>query len=206
DYASIYELTEEQVAALERQGQKSAKKLIEKINKSKTNELSRLIFALGIRFVGERAAKVLADRFQTLDALMNAPAEELLQVNEIGPKLAESITFYFSVPANRERIEKMKRLGVAPSHTVTATGNRLAGKTIVVTGTLQRFSRDEIHRIIEREGGKASGSVSSKTSYVVAGESAGSKLDKAKSLGVPVLTEDEFLSMVEEGRAAAHLR
>ncbi len=197
DYASIYELTEEQVAALERKGQKSAKKLIENINKSKTNELSRLIFALGIRFVGERAAKVLADRFQTLDALMNATAEELLQVNEIGPKLAESITFYFSVPANRERIEKMKRLGVAPSHTVTATGNRLAGKTIVVTGTLQRFSRDEIHRIIEREGGKASGSVSSKTSYVVAGESAGSKLDKAKSLGVPVLTEDEFLSMVE---------
>jgi len=198
DYASIYELTEEQVAALDRKGQKSAKKLIDNIEKSKANELSRLIFALGIRFVGERAAKVLAERFQSLDVLMNATTEELLQVNEIGPKLAESITFYFSVPANRERIEKMQRLGLAPTHVVTATGNRLAGKSIVVTGTLQRFSRDEIHKMIEREGGKASGSVSSKTSYLIAGESAGSKLDKAQSLGVPVLTEDDFLSMIGE--------
>ncbi len=197
DYASIYQLTEDKVAALERKGQKSAKKLIDNIEQSKTKELSRLIFALGIRFVGERAAKVLADRFQSLEALMNATVEELLLVNEVGPKLAESITFYFSVPANRERIEKMKQLGLAPTHVATATGNRLAGKSVVVTGTLQRFSRDEIHKIIEREGGKASGSVSSKTSYLVAGESAGSKLEKAKSLGVPVLTEDEFLALVE---------
>jgi DNA ligase (NAD+) len=197
DYASIYELTEEQVAGLERKGEKSAKKLIDNIAQSKTNDLSRLIYALGIRFVGERVAKVLAERFQSLDALMNATREELLETPEIGPKLADSIGFYFSVPANRDRIEKMTRLGVAPTHVPTATGSRLAGKTVVVTGTLQRFSRDEIHKLIEREGGKASASVSSKTSYLVAGEAAGSKLEKAKSLGVEVLTEDEFLALVE---------
>lgn len=196
DYASIYDLTEEQVANLERKGEKSAKKLIENIERSKTNELSRLVFALGVRFVGERAAKVLAERFQSLDAIMNATREELIDTPEIGPKLADSIRFYFDVPANRERIEKMQRAGVAPVHTATATGTRLAGKTVVVTGTLTRFSRDEIHKLIEREGGKPSGSVSSKTSYLVAGESAGSKLDKAKSLNVPVLTEDEFLALV----------
>ncbi|MGZ8797963.1 MAG: NAD-dependent DNA ligase LigA [Thermoanaerobaculia bacterium] len=197
DYASLYELTAEQVAALDRKGEKSAEKLIEQIEKSKTNELSRFIYALGIRFVGERAAKVLANALQSIDALMDAGAEQLEEVSEIGPKLAESITFYFSVPANRERIEKMKRLGVAPTHVATATGNRLEGKTVVVTGTLTRFSREEIHKLIEREGGKASGAVSSKTSYVVAGDAAGSKLEKAKSLGVPVLSEAEFLEMLE---------
>ncbi len=196
DYASLYELTAEQVAALDRKGEKSAEKLIEQIEKSKTNELSRFVYALGIRFVGERAAKVLADGLQSIDALMDASAEQLEEVNEIGPKLAESISFYFSVPANRERIEKMKRLRVSPTHVATATGNRLEGKTVVVTGTLTRFSREEIHKLIEREGGKTSGSVSSKTSYVVAGEAAGSKLEKAKSLGVPVLSEDEFLAML----------
>ncbi|HEX6097030.1 MAG TPA: NAD-dependent DNA ligase LigA [Thermoanaerobaculia bacterium] len=196
DTASIYELTVEQVAELERKGEKSAKKLIENIDQSKTNELSRLIFALGIRMVGERAAKILAERFRTIDALMNATTEELVGVHEIGPKVAESITFYFSVPANRERLEKMQRLGVSPTHVATATGDRLAGKTVVVTGTLSRFSRDEIHKMIEREGGKPSGSVSSKTSYLVAGESAGSKLEKARSLGVEVLSEDEFLALV----------
>ena len=196
DTASIYELTVEQVAELERKGEKSAKKLIENIDRSKTNELSRLIFGLGIRMVGERAAKILAERFRTIDALMHATLEELIEVREIGPKVAESITFYFSVPANRERIEKMQRLGVQPTHVATATGDRLAGKSVVVTGTLSRFSRDEIHKIIEREGGKAAGSVSSKTSYLVAGEAAGSKLEKARSLGVEVLSEDEFLALV----------
>ena len=196
DTASIYELTVEQVAELERKGEKSATKLIENIDRSKTNELSRLIFGLGIRMVGERAAKILAEKFRTIDALMNATTEELVETHEIGPKVAQSITFYFSVPANRERIEKMQRLGVRPTHVATVTGDRLAGKTIVVTGTLSRFSRDEIHKMIEREGGKASGSVSSKTSYLVAGEAAGSKLEKARSLGVEVLSEDEFLALV----------
>jgi DNA ligase (NAD+) len=196
DYASIYELTADQIAALERKGERSADKLVENIDRSKTNELSRLIYALGIRFVGERAAKVLAGRFRSLDALVNATTEELLDTPEIGPKLTESITFYFSVPANRARIEKMKKLGLKPKYVPLATGNRLAGKTVVVTGTLQRFSRDEIHKIIEREGGKAGGSVSSKTSYVVAGEAAGSKLEKAHASGVPVLTEEEFVELM----------
>jgi DNA ligase (NAD+) len=196
DYASIYELTVEQLAALERMGEKSARNLVEQIERSKTNDLSRLFFAIGIRMVGERAAKLLAERFQSIEALMSATSEELVEVAEIGPKVAEAITFYFSVPANRERIAKMQRLGVAPRFVASATGSRLAGKTVVVTGTLTRFSRDEIHKLIEREGGKASSSVSSKTAYVVAGEAAGSKLEKAKLLDVPVLTEDEFLALV----------
>ena len=196
DYSSLYELRPSDLSGLDRWGETSAAKLIEQVEKSKTNELSRFIFALGIRFVGERAAKVLAERFRTVQALMAATVDDLVEVAEIGPKVAESITFYFSVPANRERIEKMLRLGVAPRHVARATGDRLAGKTVVVTGTLTRFTRDEIHKIIEREGGKASGSVSSKTSYLVAGDAAGSKLDKAKELGVTVLSEDEFLELV----------
>ena len=197
DTASLYELTVEQVAELERKGEKSAKKLIENIERSKTNELSRLIFGLGIRMIGERAAKILAEHYRTIDALMDAKSGDLVNIHEIGPKVAESITFYFSVPANRERIEKMRRLGLRPTHTATATGDRLAGKSVVVTGTLSRYSRDEIHKLIEREGGKASGSVSSKTSLLVAGESAGSKLEKARSLGVEVLSEDEFLALLD---------
>jgi DNA ligase (NAD+) len=196
DYASVYELEVEPVASLERKGEKSARKLIENIAASKRNELSRLVFGLGIRFVGERAAKILASHFGSIDALMNATREELVGIHEIGPKVAESITFYFSVPANRERIEKMKRLGVSPAELPRPSGDRLAGKTVVVTGTLSRYSRDEIHRLVEREGGKPSGSVSSKTSYLVAGDAAGSKLDKAKTLGVPVLTEEEFLALI----------
>ncbi|HYC88460.1 MAG TPA: NAD-dependent DNA ligase LigA [Thermoanaerobaculia bacterium] len=196
DYASLYELKKEEVMALERWGELSAERLISQIEKSKTNELSRLIFGLGIPMIGERAAKILAEHYRTIEALMDAKAEDLVNIHEIGPKVAESITFYFSVPANRERIEKMQRLGVRPTHIATATGDRLAGKSVVVTGTLSRHSRDEIHKLIEREGGKASGSVSSKTSILVAGESAGSKLDKARALGVEVLSEDEFLALL----------
>jgi DNA ligase (NAD+) len=199
DYSSLYELRKEDVAALERWGDLSAANLIDGIEKSKRNELSRLIYALGIRMIGERSAKILADAFQSMEALMDATTEQLVAVHEIGPIVAESIVAYFSVPANRARIEKMQRLGVKPVHVATATGDRLAGKSVVVTGTLARYSRDEIHKLIEREGGKASGSVSSKTAYLVAGEAAGSKLDKAKSLGVTVLTEDEFLTMLGEG-------
>ena len=198
DYASLYELPEAEVARLPGKGELSARKLIEGIEKSKTAELSRVIFAIGIRMVGERAAKLLANRFGSIDALMNASAEELVEVDEIGPKVAESITFYFSVPANRERMARMQRLGVAPTHVAAVRGDRLAGKTLVVTGTLARYSRDEIHKLVEREGGKPSGSVSAKTSYLVAGEAAGSKLEKARSLNVPILTEDEFLAMIGE--------
>ena len=198
DFASLFELTEAQVAALDRKGELSARNLIEQIDKSKKNELSRLIFALGIRFVGERVAKVLAVRFRSIEALMDASIEALVETPEIGPKLAESISLYFSVPANRERLEKMKRLGVSPPLVEISTGTRLSGKTVVVTGSLNRFTRDEIHALIEREGGKPGSSVSSKTSFVVVGEEAGSKREKALALGIPVLTEDEFLAMIGE--------
>jgi DNA ligase (NAD+) len=198
DYSSLYELRKEDLAALERWGETSAANLIDSIERSKTSELSRLIYALGIRMIGERSAKILADYARSIETLMNATVEELVTVQEVGPIVAESIASYFAVPANRQRIEKMLRLGVAPAFVPTATGDRLAGKTLVVTGTLVRFSRDEIHKLIEREGGKASSSVSAKTSYLVAGESAGSKLDKARALGVTVLSEDEFLALVGE--------
>jgi len=198
DYASIYALTAEQLAALDRMGEISANNVIQQIDKSKSAELSRFIFAIGIRMVGERAAKLLAERFRSIEALMSANTEELIEVQEIGPKVADAIRFYFEVPANRDRIERMLSLGVAPTHVATATGDRLAGKTVVVTGTLNRFSRDEIHKLIEREGGKASSSISSKTAYLVAGDAAGSKLEKAKALGVEVLSEDEFLTLVGE--------
>ncbi len=196
DFSSLYELRVDEVAKLDRWGKTSAEKLIRQIEASKRQDLSRLIFALGIRFVGERAAKLLSQRFGSVEALMDATTSELIEVPEIGPSVAESVTFYFAVEANRARLLKMLKLGMTPSFTSSVTGSRLIGKTIVVTGTLASHSREAIHKMIEREGGKASGSVSSKTSYLVAGEAAGSKLEKAKSLGVPVLSEDEFLAMV----------
>ncbi|MGH9458487.1 MAG: NAD-dependent DNA ligase LigA [Thermoanaerobaculia bacterium] len=198
DYTSLYELKQEDLVTLERWGKKSAENVLAQIERSKQTDLARVIFALGIRHVGERAARLLADRFGSLDALMQATTEGLVAIPEIGPKLAESVTFYFSVPANVARIEKLVGLGLAPAHEPAVTGNRLEGKTIVVTGALQRFTREEIHRLIEREGGKASSSVSKKTSYLVAGEDAGSKLEKAREVGVTVLSEEEFLALVGE--------
>jgi DNA ligase (NAD+) len=200
DYSSLYELRKEQLLDLDRWGETSAVKLLDQIEKSKTSELERLIFALGIRFVGERAAKLLAHHFQTIDRMVHAKAEELVEIAEVGPKLAESIVFYFSIEANRERIGRLQRLGLRPRHESRVTGSALSGKTVVVTGTLQRFSRDDIHRIIEQQGGKASGSVSARTSYLVAGDDAGTKLDKARTLKVPVLSEDEFIAMIEGAR------
>lgn len=199
DYTSIYELRREDVAALERHGEKSAANLIEAIEQSKTRELERLIFALGIRFVGERVARLLAREFRSLEALEHASTEQLTAIPEIGPRVAESVRFFFSLEANRRRIARLEELGLQPHVEEQVRGDALRGKTIVVTGTLSRHTRDEIHRMIELQGGKPSGSVSSKTSYLIAGESAGSKLEKARSLGVPILSEDEFLAMIDGG-------
>lgn len=196
DFSSLYALTRDDLLKLEGFAAKKSESLLKEIEKSKTNELERVMFALGIRFVGERAARILAENFRSLDALMEADQETLVAIPEIGPKVAESIRFYFSVPANRELVARMVELGLRPSVPELTKGTKLAGKTFVVTGTLQRFSRDEIHRLIENEGGKASGSVSSKTSYLIAGEEAGSKLEKAKKLGVTVLSEDEFVELI----------
>jgi DNA ligase (NAD+) len=148
DYASIYELTVEQVAALDRMGEKSARNLLEQIERSKTAELSRLVFAIGIRMVGERAAKLLAERFHSIDALMNATAEELIEVPEVGPKVAEAITFYFSVPANRERIAKMQRLGVAPRFVRLGLGLlQLADQRVFFRARLERGERGRIEPV-----------------------------------------------------------
>lgn len=196
DYTSLYELRAESVMELERWGEKSAQNLIDEIEKSKSSTLDRLIFALGIRFVGERAAKLLASEFGSMETLMAATAEDLMAISEIGPRVAESITFFFSLPANRARIEKLASLGLRPHYEKRATGDRLKGMTLVVTGTLGRFSRDEIHGLIEREGGRPGSSVSGKTAYLIAGQDAGSKLDKAKKLGVQVLSEEEFLELI----------
>jgi DNA ligase (NAD+) len=196
DLTALYQLEKEQLVSLERWGAKSAEKFLAEIEASKHRELSRVVYALGIRHVGERAARLLAERFGDLPSLMDASAADLIAISEIGPAIADSVTFYFSIPANRERVERLLTLGLEPTHVRTATGDRLAGKSVVVTGTLQRFTRDEIHRLIEREGGKASSSVSGKTAWLVAGADVGSKLDKAKSLGVPVISEDEFLELV----------
>jgi DNA ligase (NAD+) len=197
DYTSLYELRHEDLLQLEAFAEKKAARLIEEIEGSKTRELSRLVFAIGIRFIGERSAKLLADHFHSLDRLMNATADELIEVPEVGPKVADSILFFFSLQANRDRIARLFALGVAPVHEVAEKGSRLAGMTLVVTGSLERFTRDQIHAWIESEGGKTSSSVSSKTSYLVAGADAGSKLEKAQKLKVPVLTEEQLIELLE---------
>jgi len=196
-FASLYGLKKDDLVALERWGELKASNLLEELERSKRAPLERFIFALGIRFVGERAARLLADRFESIEALSAADRDALVEVPEIGPKVADSVLFWFSLDSNRAMVDRLHALGVEPVHEATRKGDRLAGKTIVVTGTLTRFTREEIQRLIESEGGKASGSVSKKTSFVVAGESAGSKLVKAKDLGVPVMTEDEFVAMLE---------
>lgn len=194
--ASVFELDADKLLQLEGYADLSAANLEKEIEEAKRRPLANFIFALGIRFVGERAAKLLADHFKSVEMLMTAPYAELIAISEIGPAVAESVRRYFDTEANREVVIRMLSLGVAPTFKENAKGDRLAGKTVVVTGTLVRHSRDQIHALIEREGGKSSGSVSSKTSLLVAGDNAGSKLEKARELGVEVITEDELLRMV----------
>lgn len=196
DAADIYSITAEQIAGIERMGEKSATNLINAINKSKENDLSRLIFALGIRHVGQKAGKVLSTHFKTLDALISATEEELTEIYDVGAAMAKSIKKWFELTSSREFIEKLRAAGVNMTSLVEV-GDAFAGKTFVLTGALTLFTRQEAEEKIEILGGKASGSVSKKTSFVVAGENAGSKLRKANELGIPVLTEDEFLKMLE---------
>ena len=194
----LYHLQAEKVAQLERMGKKSAENLLAAIERSKENDLSRLLFAFGIRQVGQKAAKVLAVRFGTLDALRAATVEELTAVDDIGEITARSLVDWLHSPQAEHLIATLKEAGVNMTSSVQIAGDKLAGKTFVLTGTLQRFSRSEAGERIEALGGKVSSSVSKKTSYVVAGEEAGSKLTKAQSLGIPVLTEEEFLTLLEE--------
>ena len=193
----LYFLHEEDVAELERMGKKSAQNLLAAIEKSKSQDLSRLLFAFGIRQVGQKAGKILARRFGSLDKLQAATAEELTAVDDIGAITAQSIVDWFRSPQSQHLIARLKEAGVNMQAEETGEDQRFAGKTFVLTGTLDRFTRAEATKMIEDRGGKAAGSVSKKNTYVVAGEAAGSKLRKAQELGVPVLTQEEFLALME---------
>ena len=193
----LYFLHEEDVAGLERMGKKSAQNLLAAIEKSKSQDLSRLLFAFGIRQVGQKAGKILAQRFGSLDNLQAATVEELTQVDDIGAITAQSIVDWFASPQSQHLIARLKEAGVNMQAEQKGEDQRFAGKTFVLTGTLDRFTRAEATKMIEDRGGKAAGSVSKKTTYVVAGEAAGSKLRKAQELGVPVLTQEEFLALME---------
>lgn len=196
--ADLYHLKAEQVEPLERMGKKSAENLIAAIERSKSQGMARLLFAFGIRQVGQKAAQVLSRQFGSLDRLMAATQEELTAVDDVGAITADYLVHWFENPQSQHLIRALREAGVSFESTEAPVGTRLAGKTFVVTGTLEHFSRKEAEEAIVAQGGKASGSVSKKTSYVVAGEAAGSKLTKAQSLGVPVLTEAEFMALLEE--------
>ncbi|GAC1665628.1 MAG: NAD-dependent DNA ligase LigA [Candidatus Acidiferrum sp.] len=193
DVAGLYHLKLEQLVALERMAEKSAQNLLQEIEASKTSTLARLIYALGIRFIGERTGQLLAGRFSSLDDLAAATEEQLLQVDEVGPKVAAAITEFFSEPANRQLVIKLKKAGVHPTtERPEVKSDKFAGKSFVCTGSLAHRSREEAAELVVQHGGKVSGSVSKKTSYVVVGADPGSKRDKAQSLGVPILTESDF--------------
>lgn len=195
--ADLYELTLDDVLTLNRKKEKSAQKLIDSIEKSKTQDLSRLLFAFGIRHVGQKAGKILASEFGYLDAVLAADIEILTNIRDIGATTAQSIVYWRELSQSKELIARLRTSGVNFTGEKTAQSDLLQGKTIVATGTLTLFSRKEINELIERLGGTAAGSVSKKTDYVVAGENAGSKLKKAQELGVPVLTEEEFKQLTE---------
>jgi DNA ligase (NAD+) len=196
DVADIYHLTKEKLLTLERIGDKSAENLLREIEQSRKLPLERVIFGLGVRFVGERTAEFLAEHFGSLDALMEASVEELQQVNEVGPRVAESIQQFFSEASNRALVEKLRSY-LNFTGKKKERGTALAGKTFVLTGTLANHSRDAAKRMIEDAGGKVVGSVSKKTDYVVAGADPGSKLDKARELGVKVVDEKEMEELVK---------
>ena len=190
--ADIYDLTKDSLLSLERFADKSAQNILDEIEKSKQLPLERVIFGLGIRFVGERTAQFLAEHFGSMETIANASAEDLQSVEEVGPRIAESIAEFFSIPANRKLVDRLHAAGLTLKGKKKERGTKLIGKTFVLTGTLAKYTRDEAKKLIEDAGGRVSGSVSKKTDYVVAGSDAGSKLDKAKELGVAVIGEDEM--------------
>jgi DNA ligase (NAD+) len=200
--ADLYSLSKEQLAELERFAEKSAQTLWNEIQNSKKAGLARVLMGLGIRFVGERTAELLAEEFGSIDAIMAASAEELERVEEVGPRISEAILEFFSRPANRELVEKLKKAGVVMTAEKKQRSSQLEGLTFVLTGTLPNLAREEAKEKIEAAGGKVAGSVSKKTSYVVAGEEAGSKLDKAHELKIPVIDEAGLLAMLKKSPQA----
>jgi len=198
NFADIYKLEEAQLAGLERMAEKSAANVIAAIDRSKTRALWRLIAALGIRHIGGQSAQILAEHFGSLDALMAAGQEEMENIDQIGPTMAQSVYEYFRDAKNRAVIDELLAAGVSPHQPKVERSDKLAGKTIVVTGTLENFSREQIKEAITRAGAKVSSSVSKKTDFVLAGENAGTKLTKAKELGIQVITEQDFMRMIAD--------
>jgi DNA ligase (NAD+) len=194
--ADLYSLKNEDLVALDRFAEKSAVALLEEIDRSRKAGLARVLMGLGIRFVGERTAELLAAEFGSIEALESASAEELERVEEVGPRISQAILEFFAQPANIKLIQNLKDAGVNMTAERKQRSTELAGLTFVLTGTLPTLTRDEAKRRIEAAGGKTAGSVSKKTSYVVAGEEAGSKLDKALELKVPVLDEAGLLALL----------
>ena len=194
--ADLYDLRAEQLAGLERMGKKSAQNAVNAIARSKENDLWRLIFALGIRQVGAKAAKVLAAHFGSMDALRRATAEELTGIDDVGAITADYIIRWMQSSQAADLLERLKNAGVNMACKQEMVDRRFAGMTFVLTGTLTRFTREEAGEMIEQRGGKSASSVSKKTTYVVAGENAGSKLKKAQELQIPVLNEEDFLALL----------
>jgi DNA ligase len=194
--ADLYDLRAEQLAGLERMGKKSAQNAVNAIARSKENDLWRLIFALGIRQVGAKAAKVLATHFGSMDALRRATAEELTGIDDVGAITADYIIRWMQSSQAADLLERLKNAGVNMACKQEMVDRRFAGMTFVLTGTLTRFTREEAGEMIEQRGGKSASSVSKKTTYVVAGENAGSKLKKAQELQIPVLNEEDFLALL----------
>jgi DNA ligase (NAD+) len=195
--SDIYRISKADLLSLERMGDKSAQNILDEIKESKKLPLERLIFGLGIRFVGERTAQFLAEHFGSMEALSTASEDQLLEVQEVGPRIAESIIEFFREPKNCELLDSLAKAGLKFQGKKRERGTKLAGKTFVLTGTLPKLSRDEAKKLIEDAGGRVSGSVSKKTDYVVAGSDAGSKLDRAKELGVAVIGEDEMTELLQ---------
>ena len=193
----LYFLKAEDVEPLERMGKKSAQNLIAAIERSKEQDLSRLLYAFGIRQVGQKAGKILAARFRTLDAIQSAALEELTAVDDIGAITAQSVLDWFASPQSQHLIARLKEAGVNMTAAEQGSDQRFAGMTFVLTGSLEHFTRDQASALIEERGGKSASYVSKKTTYVVAGEAAGSKLRKAQELGIPVLTEEEFQNLLD---------
>jgi DNA ligase (NAD+) len=200
DFVDLYELKKDELIELERFGTKSAENLLQQIENSKQRSLDQQIYALGIRYVGEHVAKILADHYSSIEHVEAASAEELQNISGIGERIALSIAEFFSIPENRTLIERLKNHGLFQPRPERKkkTGTKLSGLTFVITGTLETFSRDGAKSAIEEAGGKVTGSVSKKTDYLVCGEEAGSKLDNAKKLGVKILNEKEFLELLQQ--------
>ena len=201
DFADIYYLRREELLTLERMGEKSAGNLLRAIERSKDNDLASVIFALGIPLVGERGGKVLAENYMSLDELSNATEQELMNIDEIGEKMARNIVAFFKGQENQAIIQKLKAVGVKTKKDEDQENQRediFKGLTFVLTGTLPTLSRKAANELIEQRGGRVSSSVSKNTSYVLAGEKPGSKLEKAQNLGVRVINERDFLSMIEK--------